>query len=83
MIHKTSVRRLAALASGALVAGGLVVAPAVAGLSTATAAPVTLNYTCAGQSPVGPITMPGTITIETTTPGQCCTARRRPDAASP
>lgn len=47
MIQKTSTRRrLAALASGALVAGGLVVAPAIAGLSTANAEGETLDYTC-------------------------------------
>ena len=50
MIRKTSVRRLAALTSGALIAGGLVVAPSIAGLSTASAAPLTLNYTCSGAA---------------------------------
>lgn len=68
MIHKTMRRRTAALTSGAVAALGLVVVPAIAGLSPASAAPVTLNYTCAGSSPVGPISMPGTITIETTPP---------------
>lgn len=68
MIHKTSARRLAALASGALVAGGLVVAPAVAGLSAATAAPVSIKYTCNATSPLGPVVMPGTLTIDLTAP---------------
>lgn len=69
MIHKTSARRLAALASGALVAGGLVVAPAVAGLAAATAAPVSIDYTCSGPNPLGgTVTLPGTLTIDLTTP---------------
>lgn len=69
MIHKTtSRRRIAALASGALVAGGLVVAPAVAGLSAATAAPVSIKYACAGEAVGRPMTLPGTVTLEVTPP---------------
>jgi hypothetical protein len=69
MNNKTSTRRrLAALASGAMVAGGLVVAPAVAGFGAANAAPVAVKYTCAAQSPVGPIELPGTVTIDITSP---------------
>jgi hypothetical protein len=65
MIHKTSTRgRLAALASGALVAGGLVVAPAVVGLSAANAAPATLNYTCSGSAAGQSFSLPGTLTAE-------------------
>lgn len=68
MISKTSTRRrVAAAASGALVAGGLVVAPAVAGLGTATAAPVTLNYDCsvtgAGQTKVQQTTVGLELTV--------------------
>jgi hypothetical protein len=66
MIHKTSTRRWAALASGALVAGGLLVAPAVVGLSAASAAPVALNYTCSGAAAGQSFSLPGVATIEAT-----------------
>ena len=66
MIHKTSVRgRVAALASGALVAGGLVVAPAVAGMSAASAAPTTLNYHCAGAAAGQSFNLPTTVSVDT------------------
>lgn len=78
MIHKTTRRRVAALTSGAVAALGLVVAPAVAGLSTASAAPVAIKYTCNATSPVGPITMPGTVTIETTPPASVAPGSKVP-----
>lgn len=60
--------RWATLTSGALVAGGLVVAPAVAGLSTASAAPVSLGYTCTIVGGGFTVPLDSTITLDLTVP---------------
>ena len=61
--------RWAALTSGALVAGGLVVAPALAGLSTASAAPVSLGYTCTIKYSSFTLTPDTTVSVDLTAPG--------------
>lgn len=54
MIAKTSARgRWAALTSGALLVGGLVAAPVLTGLATASAAPVDISFGCTTVSPQG------------------------------
>src|SRR6478752_6225846 len=68
MIRMTMRRRMAALTSGAVAALGLVVVPAVAGLSAASAAPATLNYTCAGAAAGQSFSLPTVATLEATAP---------------
>lgn len=67
-MNRNTRARFAGLASGALIAGGLVVAPSVAGLAAASAAPVAIDYTCAATTPLGPLSLPGTVTLDVTTP---------------
>lgn len=68
MIQKSSTRRrFAALASGALVAGGLMVAPQI-GLSAANAAPVDLDYTCSVSGAGQTKAQPTTVSLELTVP---------------
>lgn len=68
MIHKTTRRRLAALTSGAVAGLGLVVVPAAVGLSTASAAPATIDYTCAGAAAGQSFSLPSVANIEATGP---------------
>lgn len=72
MIHNTKRRRMAALTSGAVAALGLVVVPAVAGLSTASAAVSAkaegLKYTCVLTGGPTPVNLPSTVALEITPP---------------
>ncbi|WP_243060830.1 hypothetical protein [Nocardioides sp. SR21] len=66
MIHKTTRRRVAALTSGAVAALGLVVVPAVAGLSTASAtvSATSIPYACVYSG----FQLPGKLTLSVATP---------------
>ncbi|NPC98399.1 Ig-like domain repeat protein [Nocardioides sp. zg-DK7169] len=61
-------RRAAAVATGTLAAGALSFVPAMAGISTAHAAPTDLGYSCVMSGFGAPVTLDSTLSIEVGTP---------------